>query len=81
MKINPELNLKDCVSMCIQKMAAERSISLHQLAIRANISPSTLYSLTSRNRRDVSLLTIEKLLKGLDISISDFFSDSMFNDY
>lgn len=45
----------------------------NELAVRAGVTPSTVYSLMNEERQDVSVSTVKKLCDGLDISIADFF--------
>lgn len=52
----------------------------NELAVRAGVTPSTVYSLMNEERQDVSVSTVKKLCDGLDISIADFFDADIFRD-
>ena len=50
----------------------------NELATRSGVTPSTVYSLMSESRRDLSVITLKKLCDGLDMTITDFFDDDIF---
>jgi len=50
------------------------------LANLAGVTPSTVYSMIDKNRREISITTIKKLCDGLNISLGDFFSASIFDN-
>lgn len=43
------------------------------------MNPSTLNNILSGKFKDLRFSTIEKICKGLNISIKDFFDDNLFN--
>lgn len=72
------LNAKDAVAKRFQQICIERNMSFNELANISGVTPSTLYSMMDKKRRDISILTIKKFCDGLDISLSDFFQDPIF---
>lgn len=70
--------IKDAVVQRLQNICGERGIRLNELATRSGVTPSTVYSLVSETRRDLSVITLKKLCDGLDMTISDFFDDELF---
>ena len=72
------MNAKDAVVSRIKDICKQRNIKLNELANISGITPSTIYSMTDESRRDISILTIKKLCDGLDISLTEFFNDSIF---
>lgn len=52
----------------------ERGIKPNELANISGITPSTVYSMLDKRRRDVSVVTIKKLCGGLEITLGEFFS-------
>lgn len=68
--------------MTVQRIAnlcAERQMTYNALANSAGVTPSTVYSLLLKERRDMSLVTLKKLCDGLDITLGEFFSTPEFN--
>lgn len=70
------MNIKDAVSARIQNLCAENDISLNELANRCGLTPSTVYSIMDKKRRDISIITIKRICDGLEISLELFFSDN-----
>lgn len=73
------MNAKDAVVKRIESICAKREIKLNELANISGITPSTIYSMTDSSRRDVSILTIKKICDGLDMTLTEFFDDSIFD--
>ena len=48
------------------------------MANRSGVTPSTVYSLMSPSRRDLSVITLKKLCDGLDMTITQFFDGPLF---
>ena len=57
----------------VNDLLAERNMTLHQLAVISNISPSTLRN-TKRREGQLKIDTIERICEALGISLSEFFS-------
>lgn len=70
--------IKDAIVMRLQNICRERGIRYNELATRFGVTPSTIYSLMSETRRDLSVITLKKLCDGLDMTITDFFEDDLF---
>lgn len=72
------MGVKDAVASRFRELCRERNIRFNELAVRAGVTPSTVYSLLDSNRRDVSVRTVKKLCDGLDISLEEFFAGEVF---
>lgn len=72
------MNAKDAVVKRIIYICKQRKIKLNELANISGITPSTIYSMTDESRRDISILTIKKICDGLDITLTEFFNDPVF---
>ncbi len=66
--------VKDAVVQRFRDLCEQRGIRPNELANRAGVTPSTVYSMLDSSRRDLSILTIKKLCDGLDITLGEFFS-------
>ena len=74
------MQMKDAVVRRFRQLCAERGIKYNELATRAGVTPSTVYSMMDETRRDLSVVTVKKLCDGLDISVPEFFDDEVFRD-
>lgn len=72
------MGVKDAVVQRFKNLCSERGIRFNELATRAGVTPSTVYSLMDTRRREVSITTIKKLCDGLDITLKDFFDATVF---
>ena len=70
--------IKDAIVLRLQNICRERGIRYNELATRSGVTPSTVYSLMSETRRDLSVITLKKLCDGLGMTITDFFEDDLF---
>ncbi|MBQ3087914.1 MAG: helix-turn-helix transcriptional regulator [Clostridia bacterium] len=73
------MSVKDIVALRFANLCKERNMKLNELATRASVTPSTVYSMMDATRRDVSIVTIKKLCDGLDITLGEFFSTPVFD--
>ncbi len=73
------MKVKEMVVLRFRQICRQRGLRPNQLATLAGITPSTVYSMLDKNRRDVSITTIKKLCDGLDISLGEFFSTPEFD--
>lgn len=72
--------IKDAVAARFAGICAQRSIKYNELAVRAGVTASTVYSMMDPRRRDVSIVTIKILCDGLDMTLEEFFSGAEFAD-
>ena len=72
------MSVKDVVADRIRQLCAQRGIKANELANISGVTPSTVYSLMSPSRRDLSVITLKKLCDGLDMTITQFFDDPLF---
>ena len=72
--------IKEAIVERIKQLCIERNIKYNELATRAGITPSTVYSMMDGRRLDVNMLTVKKLCDGLDISIREFFDNPLFDE-
>lgn len=71
--------VKDAIVERFQQLCAEQKISYTELARRAGVTPSTVYSILKPERRDISAVTVKKLCDGLGITLGEFFSTPKFD--
>ena len=71
--------VKDIVADRVLALCRDRGIRPNELANLSGVTPSTVYSLLDRRRRDVSVVTVKKLCDGLEITLGEFFSTPEFD--
>lgn len=72
------MRMKEAIVSRFQDICQERGIKYNELATRSGVTPSTVYSMMDKRRKDISVVTVKKLCDGLDISIPAFFSTPLF---
>lgn len=73
------MSVKDAVVERFTQICNDRGIKINELANMSGVTPSTAYSMMDARRRDLSIITIKKFCDGLDISLSEFFTDPIFD--
>ncbi|MBR6802078.1 MAG: helix-turn-helix transcriptional regulator [Eubacteriaceae bacterium] len=72
------MGIKEATVHRFKKICSQRGISYNELANISGVSPSTVYSMLDSNRHDISLITVKKLVDGLDMRLDEFFSSEEF---
>ncbi|OUP27861.1 helix-turn-helix transcriptional regulator [Faecalibacterium sp. An192] len=74
------MTVKDAVAKRFLMLCQQRGICPNELANRAGVTPSTVYSMLDPSRQQISITTIKKLCDGLEITLGNFFSCALFDD-
>ena len=74
------VNAKDAVGLRIQVLCAKYEITVNELARKCGVAPSTIYSMMNEKSKNPGVVSIQKICDGLDISVRDFFNDSLFEN-
>ena len=74
------MTVKDAVADRFRQICKERNIKPNELANRAGVTPSSVYSMLDPKRREVSVNLVKKLCDGLDMTLGEFFSLPEFDD-
>lgn len=72
-------DVKNAVADRFKELCKERGIAANQLANISGVTPSTVYSLFSKSRNNVSITTIKILCDGLGMTLGEFFSTETFD--
>ena len=73
------MDLKDMIVKRFSELCAQKNIRLNELANISGVTPSTVYSMMDKSRRDISIRTIKKLCDGLEITLGEFFTTEGFD--
>ena len=74
------MKVKDVVANRFVDLCKERNIRPNELANLSGVTPSTVYSMLDKSRRDVNITTIKKFCDGLEITLGQFFSTPEFDN-
>lgn len=74
------MSVKDAVAERFDSLCKERGIRLNELANVSGVTPSTVYSMMDRRRRDISVITVKKLCDGLEMTLGEIFSAPVFDE-
>ena len=70
--------LSTAIKSRIYELCNERNITINKLCTISGITQSTLANINSRPNTNLTILTIMRICRGLNISIQDFFNSSIF---
>lgn len=71
--------LSTAIKSRIYELCNERNITINKLCTISGITQSTLANINSRPNTNLTILTIMRICRGLNISIQDFFNSPIFN--
>ena len=74
------MRTKEAIANRIIQLCNERNIAINELANLSGIAPSTVYSLLNEKSQNPGAVTIKKLCDGLEITLSEVFNTSEFDD-
>ena len=74
------MTVKEAVVARFQELMRQRRMRPNELANRAGVTPSTVYSMLDARRKELSINLIKKLCDGLDMSLGTFFSAPVFDE-
>lgn len=85
MEKETELELGELVVERIKRLCQTKNesnnkkITSYRIAKNGKLNPGTLNNILSGVRKDLQASSIQKICKGLDMSVRDFFDDDLFN--
>lgn len=74
------ITVKEAVVAHFREIMRERKMRPNELATQSGVTPSSVYSMLDSKRKELSINLIKKLCDGLDISLGEFFSASIFDE-
>ena len=72
------MTVGEAVCQRILKLCRERGLSLNGLSVLCGITQSTLNNIVSGRNNSTTVSTIQKICDGLGITITEFFTDPLF---
>lgn len=74
------MELQEAVKIRIEKLCAERNLSINKLAKLSKLKQSTVQNLVDGSSKNPKMETIVSICIGLNISIGEFFNDEVFEN-
>ncbi|WP_445623987.1 helix-turn-helix domain-containing protein [Lacticaseibacillus paracasei] len=68
------MSLQEKIAHRIHNLRLSKSMTQEQLAEKANMNVSMLARIERGSRGDIRISTLERIVKGLDVSLQEFFT-------
>lgn len=73
------MNIGEATRLRILELCKEKKITVNKLSTVCGITQSTLNNIISGRNNSATVSTVKKICDGLEISIIDFFTSSVFD--
>lgn len=73
--------LNEAVAKRIAKLCREKSLSVNKLSAMCGLRQSTVSNILNGNSKNPTIASIKKICDGVEITLSDFFDDALFQCY
>ncbi len=70
----------NAVKLRLMRLLEEKRLSIHQLALRSAVAPSTIKNILYGKSTNPGIVTIKTLCDGLEITLIDFFDSPEFTN-
>ena len=74
------MHIAEAVAKRIQDLCKEKGISINRLATLSGLTQSTVESIIKGKSRNPRISTLKKICSGLNISLSKFLDDPIFEE-
>lgn len=74
------MDLSDAIRKRLKELMEENNISGNKLSLESGIDRSTINRFMRKENKSIKIETITLICQALDISLKDFFDDSVFKD-
>lgn len=74
------MKVNDAVKAKINKILFERNMTVNKLAVSSGLMQSTVDSILNGRSKNPTLGTICKICHGINMPLSEFFQDEVFED-
>lgn len=74
------MKVQEAIRLRILELVKEKDLSINALATNSYMTTSTLTSILNGHSKNSEVATISKICYGLNISISQFFNSSLFEN-
>ena len=74
------MKLNEAVSLRLQELLRERSMTQYQLSMQSGLPKSTIGNLVNCQYDSMKLRIIHEVCQGLEINLRDFFASDLFDE-
>ena len=74
------MEIREEIKIRITELCNEKSITIYELGKLSGIRATTIYSIIDGKSNNPSIISIENICKGLNVSVRDFFDDELFDN-
>ena len=74
------MEIREAIKIRIKELCNEKSITIYELGKLSGIRATTIYSIIDGKSNNPSIISIENICKGLNVSVRDFFDDELFDN-
>lgn len=74
------MEIKKAIKNRITELCNEKNITIYELSKLSGIRATTIYSIINGKSNNPSIISIENICKGLNISVREFFDNDLFED-
>lgn len=74
------MEIKEAIKNRITELCNEKNITIYELSKLSGIRATTIYSIINGKSNNPSIISIENICKGLNISVREFFNNELFDD-
>ena len=74
------MSVKDAVVARFRELLEQRDMRPNELANRAGVTPSTVYSMLDGRRKEVTVNLVKKLCDALELTLGEFFGAPVFDE-
>ena len=72
------MTIMQAVTQRILSLCRERNMTVNMLATVSGVTQSTINDIVNENNQTTTISTIQKICDGLEITITEFFTDTVF---
>ena len=72
------MSLQELVIIRLNNIIKKKGITVNEAAKRSQIAPPALKNILYGNEENIGVVTLCKLCQGLEMTVSEFFGDEMF---
>jgi transcriptional regulator with XRE-family HTH domain len=74
------MSIEEAIRQRISGLCKKNCITINALSTKAGMPRSTIKNIMYGTSKNTGIVTIQLICDALDISVSEFFSDSLFDD-
>ena len=74
------MNTYTAIKIRLLKLCDEKGMSVHKLAIKSAVPPSTIKNILYGKSRNPGIVTLKMLCDGLGVTLTEFFNGSEFKN-